>query len=454
MNNKFAAGSMFFCFCFAIHFSLLSAQDLELHLESQVDAYLDPYLATGNFSGSVLIAKQDKILLCKGYGFADREQRIENGPQTVFHLCSVSRIFTSAAILLLQQQGKLSVDDKLSKYMHDWPRGDEITIHHLLTLSAGFPNINTLPGYWVWSGSPQTPQTLCEKFRELPLEFDPGTKSVHSNSNYNVLALLIEKISNKSYGQFLHDEFFVPLEMSQTAHDDHSDKAVPHEAIGYRPVGKTGMSVMPTPDWTVKTGNGSLYSTVEDLYKFDRMLVHNRLLDQDSTKLLFTEHFPHNGYGWFVSKDSDNRITTVNISGRSPGFGAYWIRDIEADITIILLGNLYSSAPISLGGDLMRIANGEQVATPELSPDPPSSELLEELMGSYRFGPDFYRPDGVVRVHVKDGHLYDGRNAWLIPAGDAKFIHRTYWSDLKFVRDQSGKVIELKYDQFTGKKIN
>lgn len=420
-------------------------------LGTLVDEYLEPYLATRNFSGTVLIGKEDQVLFRKGYGFADHDQGVANEPQTVFHLCSVSRTFTSAAILLLQQQGKLSVNDRLSKYFPEWPRGDEITIHHLLTLSAGFPNINTLPGYMSWSMSPQTPSSLCEKFRGLPLEFEPGTKSVHSNSNYNVLALLIEEVSQKTYGQFLRDEFFAPLEMTQTAHDDHSDQLVPHEAIGYLPTGRTGIGLMPTPDWSVKTGNGSLYSTVDDLYKFDRMLTHNRLLDEAATEQLFAEHFPANGYGWFVSKES--AVTRVNISGRSPGFGAYWVREIEPDITVIVLGNLYSSATIKIGNELLRIAKGEPIETPTLRLAPLPSESLRDFPGAFQFGPDFYRPNGIVRVRIKDGHLVDGRNAWLIPAGDDRFIHRIYWSNLEFVRDRSGKVMELRYDSYTGKKM-
>ena len=162
-------------------------------LETEVDRYLQPYLDTGNFSGSVLIARGGKILLSKAYASASLELGVRNTPKTVFRLASVSRIFTSAAILLLEQQGKLSVGDRLSKHLPEWPRGDEITIHHLLTLSAGFPNINTMPDYGTWQMFPQTPEDLVEKFRDLPLEYEPGEQSSHSNSNYNVLALLFPK---------------------------------------------------------------------------------------------------------------------------------------------------------------------------------------------------------------------------------------------------------------------
>lgn len=424
------------------------ADSSEASLEARVDRVVEPYLATGNFSGSVLVARKGKILLSKGYGFSDRKKQVPNGPQTVFHLASVSRIFTSAAIMLLEQKGKLSVDDTLSTHLPDWPRGDEITIHHLLTLSAGFPNINSLPGYGAWSKSPQTAASLCEKFRDLSLEFPPGTRSVHSNSNYNALALLIEKCSGLTYGEFLTRELFAPLGMIQTAHDDHSERAVPHEAIGYIPVGLAEMEVMETPDWSVKTGNGSIYSTTKDLYRFDRMLANRTLLDGASITKLFKQHFPLHGYGWFVRDNPDTKL--VSISGRSPGFAAAWVRSVDPDVTVIVLGNMYNNVPYEINRDLRAMTHDEPVDPRPLSPDPPSPSLLADIIGSYKFGPEFYRPDGTVRFHVKDGHLFDGSSAWMIPAGGMNFVHRVYWSDLKFRRDASGKVVDLKYDNFVG----
>ncbi|MGI9518397.1 MAG: serine hydrolase domain-containing protein [Pirellulaceae bacterium] len=419
-------------------------------LESRVDEYLMPYVSTGNFSSTVLIARNGEILFIKGYGNANRQEEIPNDEQTVFHLASISRIFTSAAIILLEQQGKLSLDDPLSKYLPDWPRGDEITIHHLLSLSAGFPNINTMPGYWAWSQKPQTPSSLCEKFRDLPIEFEPGEKTVHSNSNYNVLALLIEKTSGQSYGEFLANELFVPLGMSQTAHDDKAEP-VPHEAIGYRPVGLADLQESQTLDWTVKTGNGSIYSSVTDLYKFDRMLANRSLLNDSSVDKLFTEHFPNHGYGWFVQQQPGGRELYIN--GRSPGFGAFWVRAAEPDITVIILGNLYNSVSTPIGRDLVKLVMGEDVRPETISPEEPDPKLLEQIAGAYQFGPDFYRPNAKRNFIVRQGHLFSGQD-WLIPAGESTFVHRIYWSTLKFESDASGAFTRVLYDDFVGHRVN
>ena len=342
------------------------------HAAELVDAYLEPYLSTGNFSGSILVARGGRVLFSRGYGFADIENERQNTTDTSFYLASTSRVFTSAAILLLDQAGKLSVSDPLSKHLPDWPRGDEITIHHLLTLSAGFPNINELPGYLLWSQSVQTPEELCAKFRDLPLEFEPGARSVHSNSNYSVLALLIERISGRTYGEFLEKEFFVPLGMTRTAHDADSKRVIEHRALGYRPTGLAELVPHGGLQWSVKTGNGSIYSTVEDLYRFDRMLVEGSILNEETVAKLFAEYFPQNGYGWFVG--SRFGAKEVSFTGRSPGFGSSWRRLVEPDVTVIVLGNIYNGVPGTVAQDLLSLAMRQ---VPEPSPiraDPPDPD--------------------------------------------------------------------------------
>ena len=420
-------------------------------LAAEVDRYLQPYIETGNFSGSILIGRGGKVLLSKSYGMANREHRVANTPNTVFHLASVSRIFTSAAILLLEQQGKLSVKDPLSKHLPGWPRGDEITIHHLLTLSAGFANINSMPGYATWQKQPQTPTTLVAKFRDQPLEFPPGERSVHSNSNYNVLALLIEKLSGRTFGEFLDEEVFAPLAMRRTAHHADAARLIPDRATGYMPDGLAGLNRAPEIDWSVKTGNGSVYSTVEDLYRFDRALVARSLLGEQAVAKTFAEHFPHVGYGWFVRDRFGSK--EIHINGRSPGFGSYWGRSVDAGVTVIVLGNIYNSVSTPIGRDLIAMVLGEDVEPASIRSDPPDPALLAELVGSYQFGPDFYAPDAVVTFYVRDGHLFSGRS-WIMPTTGSVFVHRTYWSDLEFLRDAAGKVTRLSYDGFVGQRID
>jgi CubicO group peptidase (beta-lactamase class C family) len=134
-------------------------------LETQVDAYVKPYTDIGGFNGTVLIAKKGKVLLSKGYGMANYELDVPNTPQTKFHLASVSKSFTAAAILMLEERGLLNVNDSLKKFIPDYPNGDKITVHHLLTHTSGIANVNNLPDYDAKSRFPQTPASLVEMFK-------------------------------------------------------------------------------------------------------------------------------------------------------------------------------------------------------------------------------------------------------------------------------------------------
>ncbi len=161
-------------------------------LEAKVDAYVRPYLEIKGFSGSVLVASKGKILLRKGYGLANYELGVSNTPDTKFHLASVSKSFTAAAIMMLVERGLMNTSDPLSKFIPDYPEGDKITVHHLLVHTSGIPNVNNFPDYGDKSKFPQTPSTLIEMFKNKPLTIKPGERYSYSNSNYNVLAFIIE----------------------------------------------------------------------------------------------------------------------------------------------------------------------------------------------------------------------------------------------------------------------
>src|SRR5213078_3147724 len=259
-------------------------------LEAQVDAYLRPYLDLGGFNGSVLIAKGGRVLLSKGYGMANYELNVINTPQTKFHLGSVSKTFTAAAIMLLLEQGKLSVRDPLTRYIPDYPNGEKITIHHLLTNTSGIPNVNNFPEYATQSKFPHTPADLIAMFKQKPLDFEPGTRGyIESNSNYNLLAYIIEKISGQSYGDFLRQQIFDPLGLRDTNHDGDASVLIANKASGYVPVGAMSVENAPYLDWSIKTGNGSIYSTVEDLLSWDRALYAEKILKKGWLQRMVTE---------------------------------------------------------------------------------------------------------------------------------------------------------------------
>ncbi len=168
-----------------------SAEAATAALEASVDRHLAPYLDTGNFSGVVLVARGERVLLVKAYGLANQELEVPNNPSTVFHLASASKPFTTTAVMMLADDGKLSVDDPLAKFVPDFPRGDRIRIHHLMTNSTGIPNLNLMPVYADLLLSPQTPESLVAAFRDAPAEFEPVERYGYLYSNYNLLSLIV-----------------------------------------------------------------------------------------------------------------------------------------------------------------------------------------------------------------------------------------------------------------------
>ena len=175
----------------------------------KIDSLFTVYSEKNMFSGSLLIAKKGKVLLSKGYGKANYSFDIPNTAQTKFKLASVSKQFTATAIIKLAEQGKLSTEDKLTKYINDYPNGDKITIHHLLSHTSGVVNFTSLPVYDSIMTKPHTMEQLIGYFKNKPLDFEPGTKFSYSNSGYVLLCNIMEKDSGRTLAGYIADNFFI-----------------------------------------------------------------------------------------------------------------------------------------------------------------------------------------------------------------------------------------------------
>src|SRR5215471_3370554 len=267
-------------------------------IAARIRAYLAPFAATGNLSGTILVARGGQVLFEQSYGMANYEWQIPNSAKTRFHIASVSKPFTAAAILQLQEQGRLQVSDPISRYLPDFPQGDRITLANLLTHTSGIPDINDLEDYDTFARSPHTLDQLIAKFAGLPLEFQPGSKASYSNSNYNLLAKVIEKVSGQSYAEYLAAHIFAPCGMHDTGHDGDAARVISSSASGYEPFEVSGYNKAPYLDWSNKTGSGSLYSTAGDLLRFDRALNAGKVLS-DSTRKKYYVAGDENRYGWY-----------------------------------------------------------------------------------------------------------------------------------------------------------
>ena len=423
-----------------------------LPVAERLDAYVRSFADSGNFTGVVLVARKGQVLFRQAYGMANYELRVANSPSTRFHIASVSKPFTAIAILQLEEQGRLSVSDPVARFIPDFPNGDNIRLEHLLTHTSGIPNVNDLPDYDLFARSPHTAEQLVAKFSGLPLDFQPGGDYHYSNSNYNLLALILEKIAGERYGDYVRRHILEPAGMKDSGHDGDALQLIANAATGYQPAGSSGYEKVPYLDWTNKTGNGSLYSTVDDLYRFDRALNTDTLLKAATRRKYFVEG-KGNRFGWFQRQRSNRRVMSAN--GRSPGFTAALDRYPEDDITVIVLSNSYatmSQDPIAPA--LGAIVFGEQPERPPLfTAANISPGILNSYEGQYQYGPDYFVPNAKFTLTVDGDALRLDLGTFrtpLVPVSGTEFLERNFLGKVSFHVGAGKKVEGLTY-QYAGK---
>lgn len=325
----------------------------------QLQSYLDNLSKTSQFMGTVLIAEGGEILLNNGYGSADIETKRSNTPQTQLRIGSLTKQFTAAAILRLQDLGRVNVDDPVSNYLPDYPGGEQITIHQLLTHTAGVPNYTRRPDLAQAVQTPITTEDLLAQFAGQSLDFPPGQQFAYSDSGYVILTTIIEKVSGQTYKDFMQTQFFEVLDMSQSGYDFLGDD-LEEPAVGYQLTpGGPQQAVDTESSWA--SGAGALYSTTQDLYRWDRALSSAQLLEEVSLDSMFTpwvkmgQGFSY-GYGWEIGQLAGR--PSQSHAGNIFGFGSFMARYPEDDATIIVLGNGLQMSPRLIAEDLAVILFG------------------------------------------------------------------------------------------------
>ncbi|UFH53851.1 serine hydrolase [Spirosoma sp. KNUC1025] len=317
----------------------------------KIDALVRQYVANRQFNGAILVADKGKVILKKGYGMANMEWNIPNSASTKFRLGSITKQFTSMLIMQLVEQGKLKLTGKITDYLPDYPKatGSKITIHHLLTHTSGIPSYTGFPKFFeTMSRDPYTPEAFVKKFSGLPLEFEPGSKFSYNNSGYFLLGVIIEKVTGKPYAEVLKENILTPLDMNDTGYDL-AGPLLAKRASGYEKRSE-GYVNAPYLDMSIPYAAGSLYSTVEDLHRWDQALYTNKLLADTTLKAkMFTPFLNHYAYGWDVSniavgqlKDS---LLLIEHSGGINGFNTL-ISRIPEDKRLVVLLNNTGGAPL------------------------------------------------------------------------------------------------------------
>jgi CubicO group peptidase (beta-lactamase class C family) len=248
-----------------------------------------------NFNGVLLIADHDSIIYQGAFGFANFEHNIRNETTTIFNIASLTKQFTAAAIVKLAEDGLLKFDDPLSNYLPGFPSADSITVHHLLTHSSGIPSYNDFDDYKLVAAKYSSIEETIDWIKTEPLRFLPGEKFLYSNSNYLLLAYIIEIASGKSYDEYIQQNFLNPLDMSNTKNFNRK-RIIKNRAAGYVFNGEKIENAF-WYDLSFKVGSGSLYSTAEDLYSWYVAIVDNNLLSEESQRKIFTNYGFGYGYG-------------------------------------------------------------------------------------------------------------------------------------------------------------
>ena len=444
----------FFVIIFKVFFSIQP-----IHAQySEIDDYMTLFYNTGNFSGSILVAQNDSIIIKKNYGMANYELNVPNSFETKFHIASVSKPFTAATILLLQEKGLLDVHNPVEQFIHDYPNGETISIHQLLTHTSGIVDVNQISGYDAQSRFPNTIEQVVSLFKYEPLLFEPGIKSRYSNSNYVLLAYIIELVTNVSYGEQLKNNIFLPLEMNNSGHDGYEGKLLYNRASGYVPININEFENAPYLNFSIKAGQGSIYSTIDDMYKWDQAIFNHELLSTDSWEQMFKTYKNSGswGYGWIIDEHLEKKVIWIN--GRSPGVSAYHAHYINDNLAIILLSNI-DVPNIQMGKDIASIMFGEEYKIPEsyLVHVHLEDNELDQLVGSYQFGDNWFTPNHVITIYRNGDRLYskgEGRrntDVPLISLSNSEVFHRVFWNSIIFDRDQNGSVISLFYESFPNK---
>jgi CubicO group peptidase (beta-lactamase class C family) len=412
---------------------LAAAQDT-----ARMEQLVSARVADKSFMGAVLVARGDEVILSKGYGFANLEWNIPNTPTTKFRLGSITKQFTAAAILLLAEQGKLTLEDTVKKHWPGAPAAwDAITLFDLLTHTSGIPNVTSDAEFLQWKMHPSTPEQTLAHVRDKPLEFTPGERMSYTNSGYVLLGYLVERISGQSYASFMRDNVFKPLGMNDSGYDV-SATILPQRAAGYSP----GMVNAPYTDMTVPHGAGGLYSTTEDLLRWTQGLFGGRLLSAASLEKMTTPFKSDYAFGVAVNEAGGRK--SISHGGGIEGFNTQLTYYPDSQVTVAVLANVNGNVPTQLAGQLGQIANGDTPVrlSAERTPVDLPRDKLDRLVGSYELA-----PTATMRITVVGTQLQSQLGAQpvvpLFAESETVFFPRVVEAELTFELDASGKATAL-----------
>lgn len=424
------------------------------------NAVLEAHHQANQFMGTVVILKDGQRVFEKAIGKANLEFDVPAGMQTVYEIGSITKSFTAAAILKLQEQGKLKVSDPVSTFLPGFPNGDRITLHHLLTHTSGLQSFTGFPDFLETQKLQKTQDQLIDSFKNLPLEFEPGDRFQYSNSGFTLLGKVIEVASGQPYQDYITENILSPLGFKQLQFHSRLD-LVPNRATGYVP---DGISYRLPESHNVEIAGpaGGLFATANELALWLPSLSEGKVLGPEGVKAFTTAQvhignepgFQNYGYGVGVGSFAGKKV--LAHGGNINGFNAMMLYFPEEKLSIVALSNLDGNGSNLLANDLAKVALGEEVTLPEprVAVDVPVS-VLETYAGLYEV-PDLQT---TLRIFVKKGQLMvevPGAGEFaLVPEGNQKFYLSIARNHLTFSQGPEGMVLEISAgeNRAVGKKV-
>ena len=440
------------CFLLVHWVPTLASDDLS-DIAAELDNHLSSIYAPSEPGVAALIAKDGEVILRKGYGLANLEHNIPITPETVFRVGSMTKFFTATAILMLEEEGKLRLDDEITRFLPEYPtHGAKITVKHLVAHTSGIWDYLNLPKMQEGWREDITPQGLIDLFKDKPLEFRPGDGFAYSNSNYILLGVIIEKVSGQPYQDFVREHIFVPAGMQSTRYGGHL-KIIPNRAGGYEPSGDGRYLNARFLNMSEPYAAGGHVSTVDDLWRWNKAYLGGQLIKRETLDRALTRFTLNNGKevplacGCGISDFLDQRI--IVYAGGIHGFSTQAVVVPQEDLHVIVLSNnpRHLRHLSGVAAELTGIALGKPLGRPV--PIEIDAKVLDSLAGTYRVPDDegFLARGGVEWVFErKSGNLFwrqpgTGRKQALLATSETEFYFtRGALRRFEFVQDEGGSV--------------
>jgi len=316
----------------------------------KISSLMDSYCKYRRFNGAILIAENGDILFQKGYGFANFEAQVPNSADTKFRIASITKSFTAIMVMQLVEEGRLSLDGKINDYLPEYPAvtGNRISIHHLLSHTSGIIDYPDVPeNFDIRERIYHTTDELLDYFADKDLKFEPGSSYAYSNFGYVLLAVMMEKVSGLSYEQLLKNRILIPAGMTSSGVDD-NHTVLAGRAQGYHHRFESDEPVnAPFIDMSVVIGSGCIYSTAEDIFRFDCALYDETLISAESLQKILTpvvtQRMQYYGYGWDIRQQpwgtGGEEVSVVGCSGSINGFRSNYRRIAADSLCIVVFCN-------------------------------------------------------------------------------------------------------------------